>query len=102
MTADLIARVTPVRVQRRRAKGWKMPPNTVYVGRGSQWGNPFTVDAVALFRNYVVSRITNGTGYPLAALRGKNLACWCPLDKPCHADVLLDLANRAQAAPGEG
>jgi Domain of unknown function (DUF4326) len=27
-------------------------------------------------------------------LRGKNLACWCPLDQPCHADVLLDLANR--------
>lgn len=26
-------------------------------------------------------------------LRGKNLMCWCPLDKPCHADVLLELAN---------
>ena len=28
------------------------------------------------------------------ALRGKNLGCWCPLDSPCHADVLLELANR--------
>ena len=27
------------------------------------------------------------------ALRHKNLACWCPLDKPCHADVLLELVN---------
>lgn len=27
-------------------------------------------------------------------LRGKNLACWCPLDQPCHADVLLDIANK--------
>lgn len=27
------------------------------------------------------------------ALRGKDLACWCPLDQPCHADVLLELAN---------
>jgi hypothetical protein len=27
------------------------------------------------------------------ALRGKNLACWCALDKPCHADVLLEIAN---------
>lgn len=26
-------------------------------------------------------------------LRGKDLACWCPLDQPCHADVLLELAN---------
>jgi len=40
-------------------------------------------------------------GYPrrakvlagLASLRGKNLACWCALDEPCHADVLLELAN---------
>lgn len=29
-------------------------------------------------------------------LAGKNLACWCPLDQPCHADVLLELANRAE------
>jgi hypothetical protein len=29
----------------------------------------------------------------LAALRGRDLACWCPLDQPCHADVLLELAN---------
>jgi len=27
-------------------------------------------------------------------LRGKNLACWCALDQPCHADVLLELANK--------
>ena len=26
-------------------------------------------------------------------LRGRNLACWCPLDQPCHADVLLEIAN---------
>ena len=29
----------------------------------------------------------------LSELRGKDLACWCPLDQPCHADVLLELAN---------
>jgi hypothetical protein len=29
----------------------------------------------------------------LLDLRGKNLACWCRLDQPCHADVLLELAN---------
>lgn len=34
-----------------------------------------------------------------AKLRGKNLACWCPLDQPCHADVLLELANPAEV-PG--
>jgi hypothetical protein len=29
----------------------------------------------------------------LPSLRGKNLACWCPIGNPCHADVLLELAN---------
>jgi len=33
----------PVRVQRSRQKGFRMPENTVYVGRGSRWGNPFRV-----------------------------------------------------------
>lgn len=31
---------------------------------------------------------------PVEKLRGKNLACWCKRGAPCHADVLLDLANR--------
>lgn len=30
----------------------------------------------------------------LASLRGHDLACWCPLDQPCHGDVLLELANQ--------
>ncbi|NKV70855.1 DUF4326 domain-containing protein [Rhodococcus hoagii] len=29
----------------------------------------------------------------LAELRGRDLVCWCPLDQPCHADVLLEIAN---------
>jgi hypothetical protein len=38
----------------------------------------------------------------LHTLRGKNLACWCPLDQPCHADVLLELANARASGHGEG
>jgi hypothetical protein len=44
-------------------------------------------ECVDLFRADYASRL------PLAQLAGKNLACWCPLDQPCHADVLLELAN---------
>lgn len=29
----------------------------------------------------------------ISDLRGKDLSCWCALDQPCHADVLLELAN---------
>lgn len=89
----------PQRIQRKRTKGWTMPADTVYVGRPTKWGNPFPIPetsaacAVGHFRGYVVGLLTNGTGYPLGELRGKNLACWCRLDQPCHADVLLELAN---------
>jgi Domain of unknown function (DUF4326) len=34
----------PIRIKRERTKGWRMPPNTIYVGRGSEWGNPFTFE----------------------------------------------------------
>ena len=87
------------RIQRKRTKGWKMPKGAVYVGRPTKWGNPFRVigsnrrEAVDLFRTMVMTYLSNGTGYPLRELRGKDLACFCPLDQLCHADVLLELAN---------
>jgi len=81
----------PKRIQRRRTKGWKMPEGAIYVGRPTQWGNPFKT--VEQYRQcfepiapYYRERIR-------AALRGKDLACWCPLDQPCHADILLEIAN---------
>ena len=42
-------------------------------------------------------RSTRTVGPTLAEIRrelsGRDLACWCPVDQPCHADVLLELAN---------
>ena len=46
----------PVRVKRERKSGWKMPPNTVYVGRGTKWGNPFKVVEVAENEFHVVAK----------------------------------------------
>lgn len=37
----------------------------------------------------------------LSELRGRDLCCWCPLDQPCHADVLLELANDTPAQSGK-
>jgi hypothetical protein len=91
----------PERVQLRRTKGWRMPPNTVKVDRTTKWGNPFVVDhendsgpmgAVIRFR--VWANVSPGyLDKVREALRGKNLACWCKPGAPCHADVLLELAN---------
>ena len=117
---------TPHRVQLRRTKGWRKPTNTIVVARPSQWGNPFGFSAAAeldygdgrgaavdAFRGWLRGQ---DWGMPkgqtresmaarrqaildnLPALRGHNLACWCPLDAPCHADVLLEMANRRDEA----
>jgi len=94
----------PKRIQRKRTKGWRMPENTVYVGRPTQWGNPFKdapYIAVKKYQGWLVNPPINadGSGWInelhilLEPLRGKDLACWCPLGESCHADVLLELAN---------
>ena len=97
-----------------------MPENTAYVGRGSKYGNPFNATqrgvvfycrglhggypivnlrtdpsldrCIDMYVAYLKA-LTNQDPAYLRPLRGKNLACWCPLDQPCHADVLLRLAN---------
>jgi len=104
------------RVQRSRRKGARLPEGVVYVGRPTPWGNPWTVprsggivaahqfpgiairsraDAVAAFRVTARLRLEIEPDW-LDPLRGHDLACWCPLDEPCHADVLLQLANRPE------
>jgi hypothetical protein len=102
------------RVQLSRKKGWRMPPNTVKVSRPSKWGNPFHVvdvldaycgdrieaaaDCVRSYRRWISESDDAYVTLVSAVdarreLRGKNLACWCRLNEPCHADVLLELAN---------
>jgi hypothetical protein len=87
----------PKRIQRKRTKGWKMPAGAISVTRPGKWGNPFSVKEyglkLALF-NYR-QRIRNMVliGADFSAIRGKDLACWCPLDQPCHVDILLEVAN---------
>lgn len=109
-------RETPIRVQLRRSKGWKMPANTVKVDRTTKWGNPFMVggerkmtrdEALFSFKALIGGYVNCSCGVSheaqmayrrtladLSELRGKNLACWCRLDQECHADLLLELANR--------
>lgn len=91
----------PRRIQRRRERGWRMPEGAVYVGRPSRWGNPFKVGALPLghtlegsLRLFRMFAGDSRRGWDwLTPLRGRDLVCWCPLDLPCHADVLLELAN---------
>lgn len=112
--------MTPKRIQRKRTKGWRLPENTMIVSRPTQWGNPYHISmiqsrskAVMAYRDYMDKiRIEQPEQYRamLEPLRGKDLACWCALCEkhkngksmsehcrncaPCHADILLQLANQ--------
>ncbi len=114
--------MAPVRIQRKRTKGWRMPPNTMSVTRPGPYGNPYTISGareanyfgtddelaqfcVDCFRRDWLDALKSAAAHPrhppmpfgkpvyLGPLKGKNLACWCRLDQPCHADVLLELVN---------
>jgi hypothetical protein len=104
----------PQRIQLRRSKGWKMPENTVKVDRTTKWGNPFLITpeltrerSIALYEMMMAGKPSKDAPLSIVEqrerreaiiasvgeLKGKNLACWCSLDGPCHGDVLLKLAN---------
>lgn len=112
------------RIQMSRQRPWRAEnPDAVIVARPSKWGNPYRVgevgwnpwypkavatreDVVLAFRMDVLYGEglwwDRGDRYLTPAdvraeLAGKDLACWCPLDQPCHADVLLEIANGGQS-----
>lgn len=90
-----------------------MPRDAVYVGRGTRFGNgwrigdPHPDTGAAMTREDTVvlyaASLANARPETLAIVRdrlaGRDLACWCPItDKhgrqvPCHADLLLAVAN---------
>jgi hypothetical protein len=91
----------------RDASAWGIPATdraawavTMYREELAHWGllsdwdystTEVTFDRVS--REISESGASNMAEYAAIALRGRDLACWCPLDQPCHADVLLELAN---------
>ena len=81
------------------------PPGSVYIGRGTPWGNPFVIgkhgtrdevcdkfDAYLLTKPYLIARIKK-------ELKGKDLVCCC---KParCHGETLLQIANEPKVPEG--
>jgi hypothetical protein len=80
----------------------------VYIGRPSEWGNPYThtesqvadfkvedrEEAIEKYKVYLVKRIKEETGFreKLLELDGKVLGCWCA-PKYCHGDVISMAIN---------
>lgn len=113
----------PVRLQLSRKRGFNLQRlsyetnglRAVNVARPTKWGNLYRVGERHPYANEDDdSSITAEEARDLFALdmarlallkgdeldnaftpiRGKNLACWCALDAPCHAEILLELANK--------
>lgn len=114
----------PERIQRRRTRGWRLPPGARIVDRTTRFGNPFPVtDAAAAGVENPHLTVVEWHAEWLAGdgpdvftagarrfsrswvlshlheLRGLDLACPCPLGTPCHADTLLTLANMPLRRP---
>ncbi len=85
------------------------PPSAVYVGRPSEWGNPFSHlsstiakfrvssrdEAILRYRRWLIDRMDVEPGLLTrirSELGGKDLVCWCA-PHACHADVLMQIAN---------
>lgn len=109
----------PKRIQLRRTRGWRKPDGVVRVTRPGPFGNPYAIntnlldfddetlppwakrfprtndEAVEFHRRWIMDTESGVTVLQRARreLRGKDLACWCPLDAACHADTLLELVN---------
>jgi hypothetical protein len=87
------------RLQRSRRKGVRLPEGAVIVTRPTKWGNPHSLDlgraeAVRCYRDDLLAgRLEIAAAQVREELRGRDLACYCPLDEPCHADVLIEIAN---------
>lgn len=111
----------PKRIQMTRQKPWRADnPDAVIVARPSKWGNPWKVgepsaywmgpglssprrpnpvplmdarEVTDIFRGAISAGALPYTREDLDEIVGKDLACWCKIGDPCHADVLLELAN---------
>jgi hypothetical protein len=111
MPLQTSAKTGPQRIQLSRAKGWRIPDDTVVVARPTKWGNPFRIgkrharlDCVTAYGKWIRGT-PEGMAIAEAAqgeLRGKNLACWCPVDGSCHGDILLQIANGLPYSKGSG
>ena len=96
----------PKRIQRKRTKGWRLPAGAKCVTRPGKYGNPFATaeefrKALEVVMGRGEVRLTLGQlqhmqriARDIHELRNLDLACFCGLDRDCHGDVLLEVANR--------
>jgi hypothetical protein len=91
----------PKRVRLQRTKGWRKPTDVTVVARPTRWGNPYRIgidgDRLQCVEKFQEALTEGRLEYTVRDVRrelaGRDLACWCPEGGPCHADILIDVAN---------
>jgi hypothetical protein len=107
----------PVRITLSRKKGFRLQElsrsinglECVKVSRPGKWGNPYQVGFLSPYGKFIETQEDAVSDFRILLtlnpdlveearreLRGKNLACWCRAGTACHADVLLEMANREE------
>ena len=114
MSIDTLFSSKPlVKRPNRLQRSARLPADAVDVGPGTKWANPikrrdvetlvssepdiaeackrggWKAGALLLYRDYILEK-----GLDPTELHGKDLICTCKLSDPCHADVLIELANQ--------
>lgn len=106
---------TPIRIQRKRERGWRLPPNTICVTRPGPFSNPYKIgdrfpehlsiykwygtgeitrdNCLLAFASYAEDRLLKEPEW-LDPLLESDIACWCKVDEPCHGDIILELLDR--------
>ena len=91
----------PRRLRLSRRKGARLAAGAVMVARPTKWGNPHRIgkltraEAIAAYRrDLLAGKLKVTVEDARRELAGRDLACWCRLDEACHADVLIEIANR--------
>jgi hypothetical protein len=95
--------MTAYRFQASRGKGSRNPEGGIRVSRPSIFGNPFKTGTRAEKKQQFADWLTHGPDSDKARrrildnldrIKNRPLGCFCPLNEPCHADVLLELITK--------
>lgn len=75
------------------------PAGAIYIGRGSEWGNPFVIgkdgtraQVIEKYRIHVLPKLD------VSKLKGKHLICFCA-PQACHGDLLAQAADEKEPTP---
>lgn len=103
MKSMMVTTIEPVVLDRAdfwTGSGYRLPPGSVYIGRGSPYGNPYHIGEHGtrdeVIKRYIEEKSADPDFMAMVRqrLHGKNLVCHCA-PRRCHGDWLIIVANHS-------